>query len=101
MASPTDIAFPSPRPLPWEDGWGPWAATPMSTMMRPRAGPSDPPVHSTHQYGPAHLVYRVGSLAGPGTVADRAAVIRGLVPEHLRGGWDILCSGRCRGPREL
>eukprot|EP00969_Alexandrium_andersonii_P069957 3087915-Alexandrium_andersonii.AAC.1 len=28
MASPTDIAFPPPRPLPWEDGWSPWASTP-------------------------------------------------------------------------
>eukprot|EP00969_Alexandrium_andersonii_P259705 11482640-Alexandrium_andersonii.AAC.1 len=67
MASPSDVAFPAPRPLPWEEGWRPWATTPMSTMMRSRAGPEDPPVPSTHQYSPARLVYRAGSPADSGT----------------------------------
>eukprot|EP00969_Alexandrium_andersonii_P242249 10699048-Alexandrium_andersonii.AAC.1 len=70
----------------------------MATMMRTRGGPNDPPIPSTHQYGPAHLVYRADSPAASGTVSERAGVIRDLIPEHLRVGWDILCSGRCRGP---
>eukprot|EP00969_Alexandrium_andersonii_P236104 10423400-Alexandrium_andersonii.AAC.1 len=60
----------------------------MSTMMRSRAGPEDPPVPSTHQYGPAHLLYRTGGPADSGTVTDRAAVIRSLMPAHLHAGWD-------------
>eukprot|EP00969_Alexandrium_andersonii_P360333 15455099-Alexandrium_andersonii.AAC.1 len=72
----------------------------MSTMIRSRGGPNEALTPSTHQYEPAPLLHQDGSLAAVGAIPERAAVIRYLMPPAYHAGWDILCSGRRRGPQE-
>eukprot|EP00969_Alexandrium_andersonii_P184166 8137386-Alexandrium_andersonii.AAC.1 len=48
----------------------------------------------------SEMCIRDRSPAALGTIAERAAVIRSWMPPAYHAWWDILCSGRCRGPPE-
>jgi len=87
---------PQRRRPPWESGWQPHPAGRMPTMMRSRSRRL--PVPSAYQLAPGHLIYHTDGRFARLNLAQVGAEIRRLLPERLRGDWDmVLGHNACHG----